>query len=295
MLHGRRFLPVDICDGWTRFFMSASNIPVPMGFKDQLSGQIPEDLLPLLTGHYDVIGSVAVLAIPPELEDFRFIIADAILSHRHSIKTVLNKTSSVQGNSRTARYEILTGTDTITTCREYGFSYTFDVLTSFYNSRLQSERKRVSGQVLPGEDVLVPFAGVGPFVVPAAARGARVVAIEQNPEAFRWLKENIRKNDVEDRVTAVLGDAFDTSLLIRPGFDRVIIPTPYGMDAILENLEPYVKQGGMVHFYTFRNKRQVAELAGELGGRGFEPVCTRRCGNVAPGVSRWVFDLMKRS
>lgn len=264
-----------------------------MGFKDLLSGQIPEHLFPLLTGHYDVIGSVAIIPVPPELEDFRFIIADAIRSHRHSVKTVLNKTSSVQGSSRTARYEILTGTDTITTCREYGFSYMFDVLTSFYNPRLQTERKRVSGQVLPNEDVLVPFAGVGPFVVPAAARGARVVAIEQNPEAFRWQKENIRKNGFEDRVTAVLGDAFDTSLLPRPAFDRVIIPTPYGMDAILEKLEPYVKHDGMVHFYTFRNKGQAAELAEEMGGWGFEPVCTRRCGNVAPGVSRWVFDLRK--
>jgi tRNA (guanine37-N1)-methyltransferase len=275
--------------------MPAPNMPVIMGFKDLVAGCIPKSLLARLTGHYDVIGSVAVILIPPELEEFRFLIADAILSHRHSVKTVLNKTEAVHGSNRTARYEILAGTGTLTTCREYGFSYTLDVLTSFFNPRLQTERQRVADQVRYGERVLVPFAGVGPFVVPAAARGGSVVAIEQNRDAFRWLCENVRKNGVEEQVTPVLGDAFDTSRLSGLVFDRVIIPTPYGMDAIFGKLESYVRPGGIVHFYTFRNRRQIAGLAEELRGRGFEGVFSRRCGNVAPGVARWVFDLKKES
>ena len=47
----------------------------------------------------------------------------------------------------------------------------------------------------------------------------------------------------------------------------------------------------MVHFYTFRNRRQVAGLRDVLTGKGYTVVRIRKCGNVAPGVARWVFEL----
>ena len=140
-------------------------------------------------------------------------IAEAIISRRHGIKTVLNKCSRLEGTNRTARYEVLAGSDTVTTHKEYNFSYRLDVSAVFYNPRLASERRRVTAQVRPGERVLVPFCGVGPFVIPAAAHGASVVAIEKNPEACHWLLENIVLNGVENQVSLIIGDAFNTSLL----------------------------------------------------------------------------------
>jgi len=117
--------------------------------------------------------------------------------------------------------------------------------------------------------------------------------VEQNPEACRWLLENLELNVVQDRVTVIPGDAFNTSLLPKYSFDRAIIPTPYGMDAIFEGIARRVKRGGMIHFYTFRNRDQADALVTEFGEKGFEVVTRRCCGNVAPGVSRWVFDLVK--
>jgi tRNA (guanine37-N1)-methyltransferase len=149
-------------------------------------------------------------------------------------------------------------------------------------------------QVQPGERVLVPCCGVGPFVIPAAARGAEIVAVEQNPEACRWLRENLKLNRVGERVIIIQGDAFDTSLLPPYSFDRAIIPTPYGMDAIFDVIAHLVKPQGMIHFYTFRNRDQADALGAEFGQKGFVVVTQRRCGNVAPGVSRWVYDLVKR-
>jgi tRNA (guanine37-N1)-methyltransferase len=269
-------------------------IPVIMGLKDQLRGIIPDHSLCYLSDRFDVIGSIAVLCLPPALSDYKAEIAHAILSRRKNIKTVINKTSRLGGSNRTGRYEILAGQSTITIHHEYDFAYKLDVGTVFFNPRLASERKRVTMQVQHGERVLVPCCGVGPFVVPAAARGAEIVAIEQNPEACRWLVENLMLNGIKDRVTIVQGDAFDTSLLPNYDFDRAIIPTPYGMDAIFEVIAPDVKQGGMIHFYTFRNRNQADALNAEFGETGFEVVIQRRCGNVAPGVSRWVYDLVKR-
>ena len=66
---------------------------------------------------------------------------------------------------------------------------------------------RIASKVRPGEIVLVPFCGVGPFAVPLAAKGAAVFALETNPEACRWLAENARLNRVEESVVIIKGDA----------------------------------------------------------------------------------------
>ena len=267
--------------------------PEIMGLKDQVRGRIPDHALSHLSDHFDVIGDIAVLSLSPYLSAYERTIAQAIISRRRSVKTVLNKISRLDGSNRTACYEILAGKDTITVHHEYAYAYELDVSTVFFNPRLASERKRVTDQVESGERILIPFCGVGPFVIPAAARGARIIAVEKNPEAYRWLTRNIQINGVEDRVIPLQRDAFDTSLLPVCPFDRAIIPTPYGMDTIFDVLASRVKSGGMIHFTTFKNRNQADALAGEFTLKGFEVVVQRRCGNVAPGVSRWVFDLVK--
>ena len=264
-----------------------------MGLKDQVRGIIPDHLQNSLSDHFDVIGDIAVLMIAPSLAVYGHILADAIISRRRNIRTVLIKTSRIEGCNRTARYDVISGNDTVTTHHENGFLYRLDIRTVFYNPRLASERKRVTDQVCDGERVLVPFCGVGPFVIPAAARGASVVAVEKNPEACRWLAENVQLNGVLDRVTILNGDATDTELLPVFTFDRVIIPTPYGMDTIFDIIAPVVKHGGIIHFYTFKNRKQADAMAVEFEKKGYDVALLRACGNIAPGVSRWVFDLVK--
>jgi tRNA (guanine37-N1)-methyltransferase len=195
-----------------------------------------------------------------------------------------------------AVYDVLAGRETVTLHREFGFSYRLDVAKVFFNSRLSYERNRIASKVLPGENVIVPFCGVGPFVVPLAARGAKVLAVEMNLDACRWLAENIRRNGVEDNVVIIRGDAFSASRMLKMPkmqFDRAVVPAPYGMDHILESIAPLVKSGGAVHFYTFKKQRQIEGLIAKYRNMGFHVELSRQCGNVAPGVSRWVFDLVK--
>jgi tRNA (guanine37-N1)-methyltransferase len=140
--------------------------------------------------------------------------------------------------------------------------------------------------------VYVPFAGVGPYAIPAAARGAEVWAVEKNPDAFRWLGENIARNRVAENCHIREGDALATSTL-PPAFDRLIIPAPYGMDSALGHLLPLLADGGMAHFYTFKTKEQVPGLIAAYEKAGLEVAYHSSCGNVAPGVSRFVFDLVR--
>jgi len=264
-----------------------------MGLKEQLEGILPPDLLPLISDHFEVIGDVAVLTLPAELDPWKQTIALAIVSRRKNIATVLNRKGKTAGSSRTAAYETLLGERTVTVHREYGFSYRVDIRTAFFSARMASERKRVADRVAPGERVYVPFAGVGPFVIPAASRGAEVFAVEKNPDAFRLLEENVALNNVKKNCHIIQGDALETTELPHVAFDRLIIPAPYGMDHALARLFPLLSKGGRAHFYTFKTKREIPRLLADYGNRGLGVAYYAACGNAAPGVSRWVFDLVQ--
>ncbi|MDO9326743.1 MAG: hypothetical protein Q7T80_17475 [Methanoregula sp.] len=266
-----------------------------MGLREQLRGIIPEQALSSVSDHFEVIGDVAVISIPPELSDYKPVIAEVIISCRRNICTVLNKVAKVSGKERIAEYEILTGDTTITQHHEFGFAYRLDVSRVFFNTRLASERMRVIDQTKCGERVFVPFCGVGPFAIPAAAKGALVVAVEQNPAAYLWLEENIGLNKVQKNIIPINGDAFDTGQLPHLQYDRVIIPAPYGMDRILDILSPLAVRGGIIHFYTFKTRNEIPALIVRYAQKGFVVTRYHTCGNVAPGVSRWVFDLVYSS
>ncbi|WP_048143387.1 class I SAM-dependent methyltransferase [Methanosarcina horonobensis] len=273
--------------------------------RDAMKGIIEEPLLPLVPKRFDYIGDIAVISIPAELGAYREAIVLKILSMRGNTRAVLNKVSKLEGERRVAHFELLSGESAETFHRENGYTYRMDVRKVFFNPRLYWERARVASKVLPGESILVPFAGVGPFVLPSAGKGAMVSAIEINPDACVCLKENLRLNKLEGKVTVIQGDAefilcHSGSLkneglhVPENGFDRAIIPTPYGLDYFLEEVSDFIKKGGYIHFYTFKTESQIPELIEEYKKLGLEVEFYRRAGNVAPGVSRWVFDLIKK-
>ncbi len=265
-----------------------------MKLREKLKGIVPEDCLHRLTNRFHVVGDIAILALPQEVGEYKEKIAQGVLSQDRSIRLVLNKTSKLEGEKRVAEFEVIAGSgSTVTEHLEYGFVYCLDVMQVFYSSRLGYERARVAAQVNRGELVLVPFAGVGPFVVPAASRGARIVALEKSSEACRWLALNAGRNRVSENVAIINADALAIPAMLKQNFDRAIIPAPYGMDRILETISQRVKTGGKVHFYTFKKRHQIAELSGSYKDMGLEVEQFRRCGNVAPGVSRWAFDMIK--
>jgi tRNA (guanine37-N1)-methyltransferase len=199
----------------------------------------------------------------------------------------------VEHNERIPTYEFLIGSSTWTEHKEFGYRYRLDLSEVFFSGRLSTERRRVNEFVKSEEKVLVPFCGVGPFVIPAADKGASVVAVENNSAALHWLNENLVLNHVSDRVRVLSEDAFSIPRLVDTQFDRVICPTPYGYDEILDILTPLVKDGGMFHFYTFKKEHQLTRLIDEFKKKGLVCQFYHRCGYVAPGVSRYVFDLQK--
>lgn len=133
-------------------------------------------------------------------------IAEAVMESALPAKTVANRASKVTGEFRTRDWEVLAGDDTTTVHREYGCEFALDIADVYFSPRLATERHRVTEQVESSERVFDMFAGVGPFAIPAATRGARVVGVDVNPVAVEFLRENADRNDVAERVTAIEGD-----------------------------------------------------------------------------------------
>jgi tRNA (guanine37-N1)-methyltransferase len=262
-----------------------------MVLRQHLIGIIPGNMLSLLSNGYEVIGDVAVFTIPESLTPYQGDIAAAITMDRKRIRTVLRKISKREGDRRIASYEPVIGASTRTVHRESGFEYQVDLAASFFTTRLAGERQRITSLIQPGETVLVPFAGVGPFAIPAAARGARVIAIEMNPFACDLLKGNAIRNLVDDRIIIIRSDALTIDSMLSCQVDRAVIPTPYGLDDALFPVSRVVKPGGWIHFYTFKNRKQAEDLRFRFMNTGYSISRVHRCGNVAPSVSRWVYDM----
>jgi tRNA (guanine37-N1)-methyltransferase len=221
-----------------------------------LENRLPPHLLASLPRALDIIGDIAIIEIPPELKTHERLVGEAILATHKNVRTVLAKVGAVSGTYRLREFEIVAGEPkTATVHKEYGCQYHVDVAKTFFSPRLSHEHDRVASLVQKGETVVDLFAGVGPFSVLIAKKnaGARVYAVDINPEAIEFLKRNIRLNRVENRVVPILGDARQVIAERFLGVaDRVIMNLPEKamefIDAACRAVKP---SGGVVHFYAF--------------------------------------------
>jgi tRNA (guanine37-N1)-methyltransferase len=183
------------------------------------------------------------------------------MNEHKNIETVLTQTGAVCGDFRLRKLEYVAGESrTITVHKEYGCSFRVDVENCYFSPRLHHERMRIVEQVRNGEVVVNMFAGVGCFSILIAKRSQvdKVYSIDINPTAVRYLRENIRVNDVYGKVVPMLGDSkkvIEENLLHVA--DRVLMPLP---EKALEYL-PYAilalkEVGGWIHYYDFEHARK---------------------------------------
>ncbi|SDC08460.1 class I SAM-dependent methyltransferase family protein [Natrinema hispanicum] len=181
-------------------------------------------------------------------------IADAILESDLPVETVLNKASKVKGETRVRDWELLAGEDTEVVHREYGCEFALDLAEVYFSPRLATERNRVAEQVRAGEHAFDMFAGVGPFVVPFANRGAECVGVDINADAIDYLRENARRNGVEDRVTAINDDVRDVATDYEGWADRIMMNLPHSADEFLEAAVTLAGDDCVLHYYDIQHE-----------------------------------------
>jgi len=267
--------------------------------KEYLKGKARKEDVRHLRRGFEIIGDVLIIDLPENLMYLRDDLIEWVkMKHKH-VKTILRKRGEVRGEFRIADYEIIYGHETETVAKEHGCSFRVDVRKAYYTSRLSGERERIARMVRDGERVLVMFAGVGPYAIVIAklSSPSEVVGVELNPEAVRYFMENIWLNKVEKIVKAIQGDVRAVVPSFEGRFDRIIMPAPYNADRFLSLALGKVKEGGYIHFYTFSGEEEVEKrkrwILGEIERRGMSGRIAgwRECGNFAPRVNRYVFDI----
>jgi len=116
-----------------------------------------------------------------------------------TIRTVINKIDDVgtQNEYRTFQYELLAGDPSMDVeLREMDCTFRFNYSKVYWNSRLNTEHKRLVNLFQPGEAVCDVMAGVGPFAVPAAKKKVFVWANDLNPDSYASLKDAVMRNKV---------------------------------------------------------------------------------------------------
>jgi len=218
---------------------------------DAREGQtMPADLVE--DPSYERVGDVVV--IDEDDPDRAQRVADAVVESDLPVDAVLNRASKVKGQERVRDWEVLAGEGTETLHREYGCEYVVDLAEAFFSPRLATERHRVAEQVTSGEQAFDMFAGVGPFVVPFAKRGATVVGVDVNAEAIEYLRENARRNGVEERVTAICGDVREVAPDYEGWADRVVMNLPHSADEFLDTAVSLAGDDTVVHYYDIQHE-----------------------------------------
>lgn len=242
----------------------------PRNLVESLHGRIPGELLPGLPHSFDVIGEIATIDIPRELLQFSSIIGEGVMEMDPHLRLVLRKSGKVAGTFRTRRLEVIAGTgSTETIHREFSCLFQLDVARAYFNPRLSHERLRVARQVQENECVLDMFAGIGPYsiLIAKTREDCKLCSIDINPDAFRYLKQNIMLNQVADRVIPLFGDARQ---LVEKGLrgtaNRVIMNLPSDSSHFLEvALQALKEQGGVIHYYAFASRKDgVPEIAKQV-------------------------------
>jgi len=201
---------------------------------------------------YERLGDIVVLDEDDPERARR--IADAVAESDLRASTVVNRASKVSGELRVREWDVLVGESTETVHREYGHEFALDIAEVYFSPRLATERHRVIEQVSGDERALDMFAGVGPFAVPMATRGASVVACDLNPVAVEYLRENARRNGVADRVTAVEGDVRDLAEDYTGWADRLVMNLPHTAEEFLDTAVELASEECVLHYYDIQRE-----------------------------------------
>ncbi len=210
---------------------------------------VPEPLRRSLPSSFDVIGDIAVLKIPEDLQPYREAIGLAVLRWNPKIR-VATQDRGVKGERRVRSIEVIAGELRTTTVHtEHGLHYRVDLAQAYFSPRLASEHKRIADLVPEGEVVADPFAGVGPFAILIAKRRRPklVHASDVNPAAVELLRANLGANRA-DRVVPHEGDAHQILERIAP-VDRIILDLPHTAFDHLPDAFAALGACGVVHVY----------------------------------------------
>lgn len=270
-----------------------------MRYKEYLMkklGEVNHKHLPIPKG-YHLVGHVALLTLNFEDRNFAKQVAESTLGYDSRIRSVAVRTGPTSKDIRKPAYELVAGElDTLTTHIENGVEFRVDPLRITFSGGNRKERISLPKRINSHEFVVDMFACVGQFGLHIAkTAGAKVLAIEINPEAYSLLEENIRINHVEAGMKAVLGDCRNHHPIATA--NRVIMGYLPGTIHFLPSaMETLSREGGIIHMHDSLPEKEVAIYCNTINTLAHDwgftaDIQTRRIKHYSPGILHYVFDI----
>ncbi len=247
---------------------------------------------------FDIVGDIAILELDPAYIGHEKQIGQLLLRSQKNITAVYLKQGAHVGEFRVQDLRFIAGKPHKETIhKENNVSLRLDPSKVYFSSRQSTERARIAKQVKKGEDVLVMFSGIGPFlcVIARNTLAAKVTGIEKNPVAHRYAEANIRLNKLAN-ASVCEGDVKEVIPRLNMDFDRILMPLPRGAEDFLNTALSAIKKGGIIHFYSFLHEKEftkaekAARTACQEKGFRYEKVRLVKCGQQGPGIYRICLD-----
>ncbi|WP_423996774.1 class I SAM-dependent methyltransferase [Halorubrum trapanicum] len=263
-----RLADADALDGDHQIAVEDETIYIPVSGRDRVPADLADRIVEreaeardrpttpaAILGYEPSIERLGDIVIVDEDDDERAReIAEAVMAADLPCDAVLNRASPIEGELRVRRWDVLAGNGTETVHREYGHEFALDVAEVYFSPRLATERHRVVEQVGSGESAVDMFAGVGPYTVPMASRGADVVACDLNERAVEYLRENAERNGVADRVTAIAGDVREIADEYADTADRLVMNLPHSANEFLDTAVALAGDDCVIHYYDIQHE-----------------------------------------
>jgi len=243
--------------------------------RDYLAEHLPSVPRSLLPSHAKLLGHVALLRLRSEIEDHKLEVGD--LARKFYRVRAVYMIRGIEGVERRPVLELLSGEPINEVVhREYGCAFKLNITKLMFCLGNSFERLRLAGCVSRGEVIIDMFAGVGQFTIPMAVLSdpKKIYAVEINQEAYNYLLENIRLNEVENKVHPILGDCKKVvGEQLEEVADRVVMGCFWGtLKALPAALKSLRQEGGVIHFHELARRgleeefsKKVLETAKHLG------------------------------
>lgn len=144
---------------------------------------------------FSQIAHIIHLNLKDNLLEYRHLIGQVLVDKILSCRTVVIKSNVIDNIYRNFNMEVIAGEeDFIVNVKENQCTFWFDFSKVYWNPRLGKEHNRITDLFRPKDVLFDVFCGVGPFSIPAAKRGCKVYANDLNPESYKYLNANAKRN-----------------------------------------------------------------------------------------------------
>ena len=250
--------------------------------------------LSLIPKSFDMIGDIILFSeFPKELVKKEKEIGNYLLKKFKHIKVIAKKTHFHSGKYRLKKVKILAGEKRTTTIhKESGCLFSVDIEKCYFSPRLSNERLRIAKQVKKNEVILVMFSGISvyPIIIAKHAKPKEITAIELNPVAHKYAKDNVALNKVQN-IQLIKGDVKKILPFLKKKFDRIIMPLPTDAENYLELATKKLKKRGIIHLYTFLEKEKLEKKELTPKFSKFKLLRITKCGAFSPFTYRVCIDL----